>query len=162
MAQTHKQTHTHTHGHGDSMTNSAQWGRVGEHFNAKFLSRSCHISNVRNLRQLLIPQTNFHPSPLNSDSSKVENCCCGGEHPGIIPALQKGNDGNCPGNWRDLFSDFFHLATTHNRVIKCWNLGTPDLKSLPSLCYTRDSQNCHKAIPLTSVSQSVSQSVSHI
>ena len=27
---------------------------------------------------------------------------------------------------------------------------------------TRDSQNCHKAIPLTSVSQSVGQSVSHI
>ena len=23
-------THTHTDGHGDSMTNSAQWGRVGE------------------------------------------------------------------------------------------------------------------------------------
>ena len=22
--------HTHTHGHGDSMTNLAQWGRVGE------------------------------------------------------------------------------------------------------------------------------------
>ena len=24
------QTHRHTDGHGDSMTNSAQWGRVGE------------------------------------------------------------------------------------------------------------------------------------
>ena len=24
------QTHRHTHGHGDSMTHSAQWGRVGE------------------------------------------------------------------------------------------------------------------------------------
>ena len=24
------QTDTHNHGHGDSMTNSAQWGRVGE------------------------------------------------------------------------------------------------------------------------------------
>ena len=23
-------TDTHNHGHGDSMTNSAQWGRVGE------------------------------------------------------------------------------------------------------------------------------------
>ena len=32
MAQTDRQTQTdrHTHGHGDSMTNSAQWGRVGE------------------------------------------------------------------------------------------------------------------------------------
>ena len=28
MAQTDRQTHTHEHG--DSMTNSAQWGRVGE------------------------------------------------------------------------------------------------------------------------------------
>ena len=26
----HRQTDKHTHGHGDSMTNSAQWGRVGE------------------------------------------------------------------------------------------------------------------------------------
>ena len=25
-----RQTHRHTDGHGDSMTNSAQWGRVGE------------------------------------------------------------------------------------------------------------------------------------
>ena len=25
-----KQTHTHTDGHGDCMTNSAQWGQVGE------------------------------------------------------------------------------------------------------------------------------------
>ena len=24
------QTHRHNHGHGDSVTNSAQWGRVGE------------------------------------------------------------------------------------------------------------------------------------
>ena len=31
-----------------------------------------------------------------------------------------------------------------------------------ALKYMRDSQNCHKAIPLTSVSQSFSQSVSHI
>ena len=30
MAQTHRHTHPHTNGHGDSMTNSAQWGRVGE------------------------------------------------------------------------------------------------------------------------------------
>ena len=30
MAQTEPQTHTHTDGHGNSMTNSAQWGRVGE------------------------------------------------------------------------------------------------------------------------------------
>ena len=30
MAQNHTQTHRHTDGHGDSMTNSAQWGRVGE------------------------------------------------------------------------------------------------------------------------------------
>ena len=30
MAQTDRQTDTQTHGHGDSMTNSAQWGRVGE------------------------------------------------------------------------------------------------------------------------------------
>ena len=28
-----------------------------------------------------------------------------------------------------------------------------------NLCYTRDSPKCHKAIPLTSVSQSVNQSV---
>ena len=27
---TDRQTDTHNHGHGDSMTNSAQWGRVGE------------------------------------------------------------------------------------------------------------------------------------
>ena len=26
----HRQTDKHTHGHGDSMTNLAQWGRVGE------------------------------------------------------------------------------------------------------------------------------------
>ena len=30
MAQTHTHTYIHTYGHGDSMTNSAQWGRVGE------------------------------------------------------------------------------------------------------------------------------------
>ena len=30
MAQTDRQTDTQTDGHGDSMTNSAQWGRVGE------------------------------------------------------------------------------------------------------------------------------------
>ena len=30
MAQTDTQTDTQTDGHGDSMTNSAQWGRVGE------------------------------------------------------------------------------------------------------------------------------------
>ena len=30
-----KQTDTPTHGHGDSMTNSAQWGRVGENMTAK-------------------------------------------------------------------------------------------------------------------------------
>ena len=30
MAQTDTQTHISTDGHGDSMTNSAQWGRVGE------------------------------------------------------------------------------------------------------------------------------------
>ena len=30
MAQTHRQTDRQTHRHGDSMTNSAQWGRVGE------------------------------------------------------------------------------------------------------------------------------------
>ena len=30
MAQTDRQTDRHTHGHGDSMTNLAQWGRVGE------------------------------------------------------------------------------------------------------------------------------------
>ena len=27
---TDRQTHRHTDGHGDSMTNSAQWGQVGE------------------------------------------------------------------------------------------------------------------------------------
>ena len=30
MAQTHRQTDRQTHGQGDSMTNSAQRGRVGE------------------------------------------------------------------------------------------------------------------------------------
>ena len=30
MAQTDTQKDTQTDGHGDSMTNSAQWGRVGE------------------------------------------------------------------------------------------------------------------------------------
>ena len=30
MAQTDRQTEPQTDGHGDSMTNSAQWGRVGE------------------------------------------------------------------------------------------------------------------------------------
>ena len=33
MAQTHRQTEPQTDGHGDSMTNSAQWGRVGENKN---------------------------------------------------------------------------------------------------------------------------------
>ena len=32
MAQTNRQTDRQTHGHGDSMTNSAQWGRVGESY----------------------------------------------------------------------------------------------------------------------------------
>ena len=35
----HRQTDTYNHGHGDSMTNSAQWGRVGE--NCAFCSRDC-------------------------------------------------------------------------------------------------------------------------
>ena len=30
-----KQTDTQTHGHGDSMTNSAQWGQVGENLDYK-------------------------------------------------------------------------------------------------------------------------------
>ena len=30
MAQTYIHTHRHTYGHGDLLTNSAQWGRVGE------------------------------------------------------------------------------------------------------------------------------------
>ena len=30
--QTDRQTDRQTHGHGDSMTNSAQWGRVGENW----------------------------------------------------------------------------------------------------------------------------------
>ena len=47
-----------------------------------------NISNARKLGQPLTPQTNFPSSPLNSDCSKVENCCCGGEHPAIIPPLQ--------------------------------------------------------------------------
>ena len=44
----HRHTHTQTHGHGDSMTNSAQWGRVGEkETTVQHLSRTgdryCHI-----------------------------------------------------------------------------------------------------------------------
>ena len=34
MAQTDTYTHRQTHGHGDSMTNLAQWGRVGENHNS--------------------------------------------------------------------------------------------------------------------------------
>ena len=41
MAQT--DTHTHTDGHGDSMTNSAQWGRVGE--------KNAECDNKDNLQQ---------------------------------------------------------------------------------------------------------------
>ena len=45
MAQTNRQTDKQTSGHGDSMTNSAQWGRVGE--NLKLLrERVLHYKRV--------------------------------------------------------------------------------------------------------------------
>ena len=37
MAQTYIHTYIHTYGHGDSQTNSAQWGRVGE--NIKYTTK---------------------------------------------------------------------------------------------------------------------------
>ena len=40
MAQTNRQTDISTDGHGNSMTNSAQWGRVGE--NALRMDRKIH------------------------------------------------------------------------------------------------------------------------
>ena len=47
MAQTDRQTDTHTDGHGDSMTNSAQWGRVGE--NRKGKSRKGEYHKRKNI-----------------------------------------------------------------------------------------------------------------
>ena len=40
MVQTQTHTDTQTHGHGDSMTNSDQWGQVGEKmkFHRKFVT----------------------------------------------------------------------------------------------------------------------------
>ena len=52
MAQTDRQTNRHTDGHGDSMNNSAQWGRVGENNNTPILHTcltlcwSCHHSTT--------------------------------------------------------------------------------------------------------------------
>ena len=46
MAQTDTQNHRQTDGHGDSMTNSAQWGRVGENLYLSTHPNSIHISNV--------------------------------------------------------------------------------------------------------------------
>ena len=37
MAQTDRQTDRHTHGHGNSMTISAQWGRVGKNLFPKIV-----------------------------------------------------------------------------------------------------------------------------
>ena len=36
----HTQTHRHTDGHGDSLTNSAQWGRVGENGKTNIYAKS--------------------------------------------------------------------------------------------------------------------------
>ena len=42
------QTDTQTHGHGDSMTNSAQWGRVGENKAVKkVLTKICHQATAQ-------------------------------------------------------------------------------------------------------------------
>ena len=43
MAQTDRQTHTHTDGHGDSMTESAQWGRFSENATQKISSNKAVI-----------------------------------------------------------------------------------------------------------------------
>ena len=40
MAQTERETDRHTDGHGDSLTNSAQWGRVGENGKTNIYAKS--------------------------------------------------------------------------------------------------------------------------
>ena len=40
-----KQTQPHTDGHGDSMINSAQWGRVGENYHSERTERFVQIKN---------------------------------------------------------------------------------------------------------------------
>ena len=54
MAQTHTQTHTHTNGHGDSMTNSAQWGRVGEK-----QKKYKHLKGAKNGQVNIVLNTNL-------------------------------------------------------------------------------------------------------
>ena len=52
MAQNHRQNHRHTDGHGDSMTNSAQWGRVGEN----------HFFQKPNLKAKIVTLLNIEPN----------------------------------------------------------------------------------------------------
>ena len=53
MAQTDRhtdtQTKTQTVGHGDSMTNSAQWGRVGENSITTVKKVLLNIVNIKNM-----------------------------------------------------------------------------------------------------------------
>ena len=56
----HRHTHRHTHGHGDSMSNSAQRGRVGE-------NATCNIAILvlcQNSRHRSTDKTRINPSKL--------------------------------------------------------------------------------------------------
>ena len=44
------QTDRHTDGHGDSMTNSAQWGRVGENGKTNFCQKALHTASQSKLQ----------------------------------------------------------------------------------------------------------------
>ena len=78
MAQTDTQTDTQTDGHGDSMNNSAQWGRVGENFTLTGKNRARektktvlesdnYLEQLGNMHRL--PTSNTGTLELGSDSS---------------------------------------------------------------------------------------------
>ena len=63
----HRQTYRQTHGHGDLLTNSAQWGRVGENYKMKKFfrieTRQCGpVGNRRKLKKIN-PLTKFSHFP---------------------------------------------------------------------------------------------------
>ena len=61
----HRQTHRQTDGHGDSMTNSAQWGRVGENTLGLYIFES-----LRQETKIL-----FENSELNFESLIWSSLC---------------------------------------------------------------------------------------
>ena len=54
MAQTDTHTDTQTHGHGNSMSNLAQWGQVGEKFSLKKIGKTLIFGLMFTLVKVLV------------------------------------------------------------------------------------------------------------